>query len=83
MIVAGMGGSAIAGNLAVDLAGQSLGAPIRVVRDFSIPRLLGRQGSRLSQLVVACSFSGETQETLSMFDQAQAAGGQPRQGSQL
>jgi len=56
VIVAGMGGSAIAGNLAADLAGPSTVTPIRVVRDFKIG-----------------SFSGETEETLSMFDQARSA----------
>ena len=37
VIVAGMGGSAIAGDLAADLVGQHSGVPIRVVRDFRIP----------------------------------------------
>ena len=74
VIIAGMGGSAIAGNLAADMVGQSQGTPIRVVRDFGIPGLGGRQGAQPGQLVVVCSFSGETAETLSMFDQAQSAG---------
>ncbi len=74
VIIAGMGGSAIAGNLAADVVGSSSGTPIRVVRDFHVPGLVGRQGSEPGQLVVICSFSGETEETLSMFDQAQAAG---------
>ena len=78
VVVAGMGGSAIAGNLAADLASQSSNTPIRVVRDFNIPGISGRQGhhpGRLpGQLIVVCSFSGETEETLSMFDQARAAG---------
>ena len=74
VIVAGMGGSAIAGNLAADLAGQSSGTPIRVVRDFSVPGLSRKPGTGHGQLVVVCSFSGETEETLAMFNQAQAAG---------
>ena len=74
VIIAGMGGSAIAGNLAADLAGQSSGIPIRVVRDFDIPSLSGKQGAQPGPLVVVCSYSGETEETLSMFNQAQAAG---------
>ncbi len=74
VIVAGMGGSAIAGNLAADLAGQSSGTLIRVVRDFRVPGLSVKQGLQHGQLMVVCSFSGETEETLAMFDQAQAAG---------
>lgn len=74
VIVAGMGGSAIAGNLAADLAGGSSGTPIRVVRDFDVPGIMGSQGPQPGQLIVVCSFSGQTEETLSMFDQARAAG---------
>ena len=72
VIVAGMGGSAIAGDLVSDLAGPSSGLPIRIVRDFRIPGLLN--GEKPGQLIVACSFSGETEETIAMFDQARSAG---------
>ena len=74
VIVAGMGGSAIAGNLVADLAGSDSGTPVRVVRDFRIPGLLPDQSSQPRQLVIVCSFSGETDETLSMLDHAQSAG---------
>ena len=74
VIIAGMGGSAIAGNLAADLASKSSGVPIRVVRDFGIAGLSGKRGPQPGQLVVVCSFSGETEETLAMFNQAQSAG---------
>ena len=74
VIVAGMGGSAIAGDLVADLAGPASSTPIRVVRDFRIPGLIPGQASQPRQLVVVCSFSGETEETLSMLDQAQSAG---------
>ena len=74
VIIAGMGGSAIAGNLAADLAGPASVTPIRVVREFSVPGLSGKQASGPGQLIVVCSFSGETEETLSMFAQAQVAG---------
>lgn len=77
VIVAGMGGSAIAGDLVSDLAGPSSPMLIRMVRDFRIPGLLAGNaagpGSKPGQLVVVCSFSGETEETLAMFDQARAA----------
>ena len=78
VIVAGMGGSAIAGDLAADLAGRGSGVPIRVVRDFRIPGLLSEtrpnQPLKPGQLVIICSFSGETEETLAMFDHARSAG---------
>lgn len=74
VIIAGMGGSAIAGNLAADLASQSSTTPIRVARDFKIPGIPNGQAPMPGQLVVVCSFSGETEETISMFDQARMAG---------
>jgi len=46
--------------------------PIRIVRDFRIPGIL--TGNKPGQLIVVCSFSGETEETLAMFDQARSAG---------
>ena len=74
VIVAGMGGSAIAGNLVADLAGSGSSIPVRVIRDFHIPGMLPDQSTEPRQLVIACSFSGETEETLSMLDDAQSAG---------
>ena len=73
IIVAGMGGSAIAGDLVSDLARPDSSVPVRVVRDFRIPGLLAEQNGHTGQLVIICSFSGETEETLSMFNQAQLA----------
>lgn len=70
IIIVGMGGSAIAGNLAADLASPSSSPPIRVVRDFRIPGI----SKNANQLIVACSFSGETEETVAMFGQAQSEG---------
>ncbi len=78
VIVAGMGGSAIAGDLVSDLAGPTSPMPIRIVRDFRIPGLFtgntAGSGQKPGQLVVVCSFSGETEETLAMFDLARSAG---------
>jgi len=76
VIIAGMGGSAIAGNLAADLAGPSSTTSIRVVRDFHIPGISGIPGpdAGLKPLVVVCSFSGETEESLAMFEHARSTG---------
>jgi len=74
VIVAGMGGSAIAGNLAADLAGLSSPTSIRVVRDFEISGMTGGPDPKSGQLLVVCSFSGETEETLAMFHQARNTG---------
>ena len=60
-----MGGSAIAGDLAADLAAAHPTVPISVVRDFRFPFALNEH-----TLFIACSYSGSTEETLSLFDRA-------------
>ena len=69
VFVAGMGGSAIAGDLASDFAAWQGGIPLTVARDFNVPFPLGPD-----TLFIPCSFSGNTEETLAMFHQAQAGG---------
>ena len=71
VVIGGMGGSAIAGDLTADLAAAQGMLPISVVRDFHLPFALNPRS-----LFIACSYSGETKETLSLFYQALAAGAQ-------
>ena len=68
VVIGGMGGSAMAGELAGDLAAGRGALPILVVRDSSLPFALDRR-----TLFIACSYSGNTEETLSLFDQAMSA----------
>ena len=65
VIIAGMGGSAIAGDLVADLASWQKTVPIMVVRDFHLPFRLDQ-----NSLFIGCSYSGNTEETLSLFRQA-------------
>jgi len=58
-IVLGMGGSAIGGELAAGYAADELGVPMCVVRDYACPAFVGAD-----TLVVASSYSGNTEETL-------------------
>jgi glucose/mannose-6-phosphate isomerase len=62
LVVAGMGGSAIGGDLLLDLSMGRCSVPIITHRNFSLPAFVG-SGSG----VVAVSYSGETAETLSAF----------------
>lgn len=71
VVIGGMGGSAIAGDFTADLAAAQGALPISVVRDLHMPFALNS-----NTLFIACSYSGETQETLSLFHQALAAGSQ-------
>jgi glucose/mannose-6-phosphate isomerase len=63
--VLGMGGSAIGGEFAGALLADELKVPLNVHRDYGIPGYVGRDS-----LVIASSFSGNTEETLSGFDEA-------------
>ena len=65
VIVAGMGGSAIGGDLAKSFLGDAAASPIVGCRDYSLPRNVAR-----GSLFIASSYSGNTAETLSAYDAA-------------
>lgn len=67
IVVAGMGGSALAGDFARDWLDLPL--PFQVVKDYVLPSYVS-QGT----LVIACSFSGNTEETLAAFEDAREKG---------
>ena len=67
--VLGMGGSAIGGDLAAALLLGELAVPMSVHRDYGCPRYVGRES-----LVIASSYSGNTEETLSGFAEARSRG---------
>jgi len=67
--VLGMGGSAIGGELAGALFLDELKVPFGVHRDYGLPAYVGRDS-----LVIASSYSGNTEETLSGFEEAQRRG---------
>ncbi|MGC8998819.1 MAG: bifunctional phosphoglucose/phosphomannose isomerase [Candidatus Bathyarchaeia archaeon] len=62
IIVAGMGGSAIGGEFLKDWARDTLTIPIEVCREYTLPAHANR-----STLTFVVSYSGETEETLSVF----------------
>jgi glucose/mannose-6-phosphate isomerase len=67
--VLGMGGSAIGGEFAGALLADDLKVPLNVHRDYGLPGYVGRDS-----LVIASSFSGNTEETLSGFEAAKKRG---------
>jgi glucose/mannose-6-phosphate isomerase len=69
IIVAGMGGSAIGGELVKDWARNKLSHPIEVSREYSLPVYAGKKS-----LVLIVSYSGETEESLSAFLHAVKSG---------
>jgi glucose/mannose-6-phosphate isomerase len=69
MIVAGMGGSAVGGRLAVGAIGPRLRRPLAVADGYALPGWAGPE-----TLVLCSSYSGGTEETLAAYDDAGARG---------
>jgi glucose/mannose-6-phosphate isomerase len=69
LVVCGMGGSAIGGELAAAIVGPRAVRPIRVSRGYEVPL-----GTGPDTLVLAASYSGNTEETLAAFEAAGEAG---------
>lgn len=69
VVVLGMGGSGIAGDVMVAVAGPFLPVPVVVVKSYDRPDFVG-PGS----LVFAISFSGDTEETVEAAGEAASAG---------
>jgi glucose/mannose-6-phosphate isomerase len=70
VVMIGMGGSAIAAALFAVLAAPECPHPISIVRDYDLPAY----ASGSNTLVIALSFSGNTEEVLSAFEQARSRG---------
>jgi glucose/mannose-6-phosphate isomerase len=71
LVVCGMGGSAIGGDLALAALGDRATRPITVVRGYALESWIPPES-----LVLCASYSGETEETLACFEAAGAAGTQ-------
>jgi glucose/mannose-6-phosphate isomerase len=69
LLVCGMGGSAIGGDLAAAALGDRLSRPLVTVRGYGLPAWVGSDWA-----VLCSSYSGATEETLACFDAAGALG---------
>jgi glucose/mannose-6-phosphate isomerase len=65
VVVLGMGGSGVAGDILVAVAGATCPVPIVTHKGFGLPMWAGA-----ADLVIAVSFSGTTEETLATLDEA-------------
>lgn len=68
IVVTGLGGSAMGGDLVRTIAESQIQYPLVVNRNYDLPGFVGG-----STLVFACSYSGNTEETLSAYAQARSA----------
>lgn len=69
IILTGLGGSAAGGDFVKAVLDAEGTTPFQVNRDYHLPRWCGK-----NTLVFACSYSGNTEETLSAFNEADAMG---------
>jgi glucose/mannose-6-phosphate isomerase len=69
LVVCGMGGSAIGGDLAAAALGDRATRPITTVRGYALESWTGPES-----LVLCASYSGNTEEALACFEAAGAAG---------
>lgn len=65
ILIAGMGGSAIGGDLLAAYLSPVCPVPIIVHRDYDLPAWVKGKET----LIIACSHSGNTEETLAVFEQ--------------
>ena len=65
VVVAGMGGSAISGDIMLSLFRDNLDVPLIVNREYDLPKWVNKD-----TLVICISYSGNTDETLSSFKMA-------------
>jgi len=69
IVVSGMGGSALGGRIVAALERQSLKIPVIVSTEYHLPAFAAAK-----TLVVICSYSGNTEESLSALAEARARG---------
>jgi len=69
IVFSGLGGSAIGADLLRSYLADEIKIPVFVNRDYTIPRFVGKD-----TLFLACSYSGDTEETLSSYAEAKQRG---------
>ena len=69
ILICGLGGSGIGGTIVNDLISQKVNIPISITKDYSIPNFVDKH-----TLVIANSYSGNTEETLFALNKCQSKG---------
>jgi len=70
IVISGMGGSGIGGEILQSLLSYYPEIPVLIVKDYSLPKYVTKDS-----LFFAVSHSGDTEETISAFQQAKSIGG--------
>ena len=69
VLICGLGGSGIGGTIVSDIISPKVNIPIAATKDYSIPNFVNKH-----TLVIANSYSGNTEETLYALEKCQAKG---------
>lgn len=69
VVICGLGGSGIAGRLVKVNTFSEFPIPLEVISGYDLPAYVGKR-----TLAIQCSYSGNTEETLSMYADAKARG---------
>ncbi len=69
VLICGLGGSGIGGTIVGDIISSKTSIPIAATKDYSIPNFVNEHS-----LVIASSYSGNTEETLYALEKCQARG---------
>lgn len=62
VVIGGMGGSAIGGEIAKYFAMQNGNLPVEIIRDYELPNYVNEE-----TLLICSSYSGNTEETISLY----------------
>jgi glucose/mannose-6-phosphate isomerase len=65
VLITGLGGSGIGGTIVKELVEPFALLPINITKDYSLPKFVNQ-----NTLVIACSYSGNTEETLTVLESA-------------
>lgn len=66
VLILGMGGSGIGGSIASQVLSEELKVPVGSCKDYSIPSYVSK-----NTLIIASSYSGNTEETITALDEAE------------
>jgi len=69
IVIIGMGGSAIGGDILRSYLADEVAIPILINRNYGLPRFVNQH-----TLLIAASYSGNTEETLAAFEQGRQRG---------
>lgn len=72
VIISGLGGSGIGGSIIAELTKKECPVPVYVNKDYTCPAFAGAE-----TLFIACSYSGNTEETLATLAEAETKGVKP------